>query len=280
MSYPVQNWVWEDPDARHGTDGRKLGGSEHHVLAALATFADRHTGQCFPGVKKLAEVTCLSERTVRDALRRLEAAGRVVTERGGPQEGKPSIYTLIGDFNPYFPPAKSAGVDEAQPRQDLPRPRQKSSQTPAKSAPEPITEPVKEPGKGEGGKTPPSSPPAGQLKSDEAANRAKVARTAADDWNGICGPAGLMQVVNLTDARIKATWQRLCEDFGQDQDRWRTYLRRVVASPFLRGDNPRGWRADFDWCLKPTNVAKVIEGNYDPRPGSGAYDGNSPRSCL
>lgn len=33
-------------------------------------------------------------------------------------------------------------------------------------------------------------------------------------------------------------------------------------SPFLRGDNSRGFTANFDWCFKPKNFTKVLEGNY------------------
>jgi len=33
-------------------------------------------------------------------------------------------------------------------------------------------------------------------------------------------------------------------------------------SSFLRGDNSRGFIATFDWCFKPKNFVKVLEGNY------------------
>lgn len=38
--------------------------------------------------------------------------------------------------------------------------------------------------------------------------------------------------------------------------------RRAAASPFLNGHNERSWRADIDWCLRPNNFPKIIEGNY------------------
>lgn len=40
-------------------------------------------------------------------------------------------------------------------------------------------------------------------------------------------------------------------------------------SNFLNGDNERGWTANFDWCLNPTNYTKIIEGNYANKGGSG-----------
>jgi len=33
-------------------------------------------------------------------------------------------------------------------------------------------------------------------------------------------------------------------------------------SQFLNGDNDRGWKADFDWLIKPENAIKVLEGRY------------------
>jgi hypothetical protein len=48
-------------------------------------------------------------------------------------------------------------------------------------------------------------------------------------------------------------------------------MREVFAAinslPFCRGDNDRGWRANFDWAMKPSNIAKVLEGNYGGAPG-------------
>lgn len=42
-------------------------------------------------------------------------------------------------------------------------------------------------------------------------------------------------------------------------------IRHVQSSKFLRGGNDRGWRASFDWLLKPSNFLKVLEGTYDDR---------------
>lgn len=41
---------------------------------------------------------------------------------------------------------------------------------------------------------------------------------------------------------------------------------RCESSHFMRGDNARGWRADFDWIFaNSTNWVKVLEGKYDNR---------------
>jgi len=44
-------------------------------------------------------------------------------------------------------------------------------------------------------------------------------------------------------------------------------------SPFLRGDNRQGFVATFDWCFKPKNFVKVLEGNYiDSKTNKTIYD--------
>lgn len=42
-------------------------------------------------------------------------------------------------------------------------------------------------------------------------------------------------------------------------------VHRAYASDFLRGQNKGGFKATFDWLIKPTNFEKVISGNYDNR---------------
>lgn len=34
------------------------------------------------------------------------------------------------------------------------------------------------------------------------------------------------------------------------------------SSKFLTGGNDKGWKANFDWILKPGNAVKILEGNY------------------
>ena len=34
------------------------------------------------------------------------------------------------------------------------------------------------------------------------------------------------------------------------------------SSSFLKGSNDRNWMATFDWLIKDSNMAKVLEGNY------------------
>ena len=45
----------------------------------------------------------------------------------------------------------------------------------------------------------------------------------------------------------------------------KTILKMMIMaseSDFLSGENDRGWKATFDWLIRPKNFIKVVEGNY------------------
>jgi hypothetical protein len=52
---------------------------------------------------------------------------------------------------------------------------------------------------------------------------------------------------------------------------FREAVARASATPFLCGEGPAGWRANFDWLVADdTNYLKVLEGRYDAGAGSSA----------
>lgn len=57
----------------------------------------------------------------------------------------------------------------------------------------------------------------------------------------------------MINARIKTYGKKTFADM----------IRMASQSDFLKGQNKKGWRASFDWLIKPTNFEKVISGNYD-----------------
>jgi hypothetical protein len=40
-------------------------------------------------------------------------------------------------------------------------------------------------------------------------------------------------------------------------------IRTAGESQFLNGANDRGWKADFDWVLKPSSFLNILEGKYN-----------------
>lgn len=71
------------------------------------------------------------------------------------------------------------------------------------------------------------------------------------------------QIEELTDARKKALRARIRERWAKDTlQKWRSYVSAIASTPFLRGENDRGWRANFDWAIRPDSPVKVFEGRY------------------
>lgn len=74
----------------------------------------------------------------------------------------------------------------------------------------------------------------------------------------------LPQVERLTDAR-KAALRNRWNDFEHDEQAWFKLLKKIQGSDWLMGRNDKGFTATFDWVLKPANMTKILEGNYDNR---------------
>ena len=82
-------------------------------------------------------------------------------------------------------------------------------------------------------------------------------------WNSICGLAGLPKVVRLTKQRSGNISRRIRE-YGSDPVSWEGLFRKIIQTPFLMGNNDRGWRADIDFVFgNDTNISKILEGKYE-----------------
>lgn len=84
---------------------------------------------------------------------------------------------------------------------------------------------------------------------------------AVEAWNAMADQHGLPRVQRLTETRKRALRARLAECDGIEG--WMAALDRVQASPFLTGQNDRGWRADFDFVVRESSFTKIMEGKYD-----------------
>jgi hypothetical protein len=74
---------------------------------------------------------------------------------------------------------------------------------------------------------------------------------------------GLPKVLKLTDKR-KTKIRLRFEEMGFDYERLQAVFDKAQMSRFLRGDNNRGWKADFDWIfVNSSNWVKILEGKYD-----------------
>ena len=84
-------------------------------------------------------------------------------------------------------------------------------------------------------------------------------------WNEETGGA-LGKLMMITGRRREMVRARIRETSVDD---FFTMIHNAATSSFLRGDNQRGWTATFDWCIKPNNYPKVLEGRYNDNEGEG-----------
>ena len=99
-------------------------------------------------------------------------------------------------------------------------------------------------------------PPKGGCASSDALTPAQIVL----EWNDLADACGLAKVGKLTDARKRAVKVRLRE--YPELDAWQSAFSHIHASPFLRGENNRGWKADFDFLLQAKSFTKLVEGTY------------------
>lgn len=87
---------------------------------------------------------------------------------------------------------------------------------------------------------------------------------AFNAYNDLAEEVGLAKAQVLTTTRRKKIAARLNECGGLRG--WIDALAKIRGSPFLRGDNDRGWRADMDFILQASSFTRLMEGAYDRQP--------------
>ena len=68
-------------------------------------------------------------------------------------------------------------------------------------------------------------------------------------------------IARISSSRVNAVKAML--DKGYSQSVFEELLEMAEKSSFLKGANPRGWKANFDWLVKENNAVKVLDGNYN-----------------
>jgi hypothetical protein len=83
-------------------------------------------------------------------------------------------------------------------------------------------------------------------------------------WNEMARRHGLKQVVKMTAERIDRLDARITEHGAEALV---AGINMIPTFPFLLGQGENGWRASFDWFLRPDSFAHVVEGDYEPHKG-------------
>ena len=91
-------------------------------------------------------------------------------------------------------------------------------------------------------------------------------RTIMDAWNTL----PLEKLRGIKNNRRKLLAARIKEYSLKDV---LEAIEKVRGSPFLLGQNRKGWQIKFDWFVRPNNFPKVLEGNYLPGAAALSQDG-------
>ena len=109
------------------------------------------------------------------------------------------------------------------------------------------------------------------IEKEEEIEREKIDyKGIVNTFNSVC--VSFPSVKVISDARKKAIKARL-KNYSVDD--FRTLFEKAEASSFLKGKNSSNWSATFDWLIKDSNMAKVLDGNYDDKKGAGGSGSDS-----
>ena len=89
-------------------------------------------------------------------------------------------------------------------------------------------------------------------------------------YNDTC--VSFPRLTTLSDARKKAIKARLNKYSIEDIKR---AFEIAESSDFLKGNNGRNWSANFDWIIKDSNIAKILDGNYNNKKISPNYNNST-----
>ena len=85
-----------------------------------------------------------------------------------------------------------------------------------------------------------------------------------DLYHSIC--TSYPRILKLSEDRKRKIEIRFVDEMKSDWALLEDVFKKMEDSKFLRGDNPRGWKATFDWLFtNAKNWVKVAEGNYANR---------------
>lgn len=106
-----------------------------------------------------------------------------------------------------------------------------------------------------------------KLKEDNRIKEKDKEKKIAEIYNSLC--PNLPQVQKITEKRSKAI-QNFLKEFTVEQ--FEQICSIANLSDFLTGNNNRGWKADFDFLMRPDKATNVLEGKYGKNAKSNSFD--------
>ena len=229
---------------------RSLQGAAQSVAFFLLNHLNSKTGRCDPSVDTLCQQSGLSRRGVQKALQQLVDRGHFTVSVGGGRKRCSSYQPARKTANDNTPTEGENSEPEFAFTDEKGEPQYQKGRT---VVPERANCGSPESGKETGKET---------GKSANALVHREITQSMVDIWNQVVWlPGAGKKPCRLSDKRHKALSRRLKDTFNNDIEEWRAFCGQVHSSPFLAGRKTR-WRASLDWCLKPENLTKILEGNY------------------
>ena len=115
-----------------------------------------------------------------------------------------------------------------------------------------------------------------ELDKDKEKEKEKIDyQRIVDMYNDTC--VSFPRLKSLSENRKKSIKARL-KTYSYDD--FKTLFEKAEASDFLKGKNNKDWSATFDWLIKDSNMAKVLDGNYDNRSGTQKMDKPKRKSSF
>lgn len=90
-----------------------------------------------------------------------------------------------------------------------------------------------------------------------------------DLFHSIC--TSYPKVLKLSNSRKKAIAARY-KEYDYNIDTFKDLFTKAEQSEFLKGNNDRKWKANFDWLMNQSNMIKVLEDTYKNKEKSYAND--------
>lgn len=208
--------------------------------------------------KMLADELDFEENTVRLALEALERLGMVVMSNG--------CFTIAG----WSEHQNIDGMDKIRESKRLAQARWRAKQ---KALPPAVDSTVDSTVDGERISVDDTEEDIEEEREEEKERDKIDYKGIVAAFNSIC--VSFPSVKALSDARKKAIKARL-NTYSLDD--FKTLFEKAEASSFLKGKNNSNWSATFDWLIKDSNMAKVLDGNYDDKPVTYRQTGKSTKA--
>jgi len=246
MSVRVMSMVWQS---------FPRGGAQLLAMLALADFANDAGESIHPSMRTLAEKVRLTRRQTQRILRELEADGYL--EPSGPSAGGKQTSTrhfrirlerLTGDTGDTGDAGVTGDTGDAEGRCGC-------QGTGGVGVTQTVIEPSLTVSRGtSAGNGKPSPPPCPHEKIVELYHQILPACPRVRIWN-----AARRRI-------LQARWREDPE--RQNPEWWRELFSYVADSEFLTGraqatNGRRTFIANLEWIIRPKNIVKIIEGNYE-----------------